>query len=223
MTTSTTPGSGHSGGDAAHDPHESGHDSGRDAARAGRRRRFTTTDLALVAAFAALIAASAYLGGIPVGGAGVEITLQTFGILLAGATLGPLRGFLAAGLYLVLGAVGLPVFSQHSSGLGVFTGISAGYLWSFPLVALLAGLLVALAARRGGPTRAIVVFACLLPAVVLNHALGVAGMKLQADVSWGTAWTWDAPFWAGDLLKAALVALVAAEVHRAFPQLLRRP
>ena len=66
------------------------------------------------------------------------------------------------------------------------------------------------------------VFLCLLPAVLLNHALGVAGMKLQGDVSWATAWGWDAPFWAGDLLKAALVALVAAEVHRAFPQLLRR-
>jgi biotin transport system substrate-specific component len=197
-------------------------DSRPDSRESHRPPRRATTDLALVAAFAALIAASAYLGGIPVGGAGVEITLQTFGILLAGAVLGPLRGFQAAALYLVLGAVGLPVFAGHTSGMGVFTGISAGYLWSFPLVALLAGLLVALAARRTGPTRARVAFACTLPAVVLNHALGVAGMKLHADVSWATAWGWDAPFWAGDLLKAALVALVAAEVHRAFPQLLRR-
>ena len=193
-----------------------------DSREASVRHRFTTTDLALVAAFAALIAASAYLGGIPVGGAGVEITLQTFGILLAGAVLGPVRGFLAAALYLVLGAVGLPVFAGHTSGLGVFTGISAGYLLSFPLVALLAGLLVGLVARRTGAARALVVFGCLLPAVLLNHALGVVGMRVQADVSWATAWGWDAPFWAGDLLKAALVALVAAEVHRAFPQLLHR-
>lgn len=185
-------------------------------------RRLTTTDLALVAAFAALISACAYLGGIPVGGAGVEITLQTFGIILAGCVLGPVRGFLAAALYLVLGAVGLPVFAAHSSGLGVFTGISAGYLWSFPLVALLAGLLVSLAARRAGPTRAFVLFLCALPAVLLNHTLGVVGMKLHADVSWATAWAWDAPFWVGDLLKVAVVALVAAEVHRAFPHLLRR-
>jgi biotin transport system substrate-specific component len=197
-------------------------DSRPDSRESRRPEPLTTTDLALVAAFAALIAACAYLGGIPVGGGAVPLTLQTFGILLAGAALGPVRGFVATALYLVLGAVGLPVFAEHSSGLGAFTGISAGYLWSFPLVALLAGLLVVLAARRTGPTRAVVVFACLLPAVLLNHALGVAGMKLQADVSWATAWTWDAPFWAGDLLKAALVALVAAEVHRAFPQLLRR-
>lgn len=185
-------------------------------------RRFTTTDLALVAAFAALIGACAYVGGIPAGGAAVPLTLQTFGVLLAGCVLGPVRGFLATSLYLVLGAAGLPLFAEHSSGLGVFTGITGGYLVSFPLVALLAGLLVSLAARLSGPTRAFVVFACGLPAVLLNHAAGVAGMKLQADVSWSTAWGWDAPFWVGDLFKLAIVALVAAEVHRAFPQLLRR-
>jgi biotin transport system substrate-specific component len=193
-----------------------------DAREATGSHRLTTTDLALVAAFAALISACTYVGGIPVGGAGVEITLQTFAVLLAGCVLGPVRGLLAASLYLVLGAVGLPVFSAHSSGLGVFTGITAGYLWSFPLIALVAGLLVRLAARRTGPARAFAVFLCGLPAVLLNHALGVAGMKLHADVSWPTAWAWDAPFWVGDLLKLAVVALVAAEVHRAFPQLLRR-
>ncbi|MCW2791917.1 MAG: BioY protein [Nocardioides sp.] len=196
--------------------------SASDTTEAPVKKRLTTTDLALVAAFAALISACAYVGGIPVGGAAVPLTLQTFGVLLAGCVLGPVRGFLATALYLALGAVGLPVFAEHSSGVGVFTGISAGYLWSFPFIALLAGLLVVLATRRSGPTSALVVFLCTLPAVLLNHAAGVAGMKLQADVSWSTAWSWDAPFWLGDILKVAVVALVAAEVHRAFPQLLRR-
>ncbi len=52
--------------------------------------------------------------------------------------------------------------------------------------------------------------------------MGVVGMKLFFDVSWATAWSYDTPFWLGDLIKTALVALVAAEVHRAFPQLLHR-
>src|SRR3954464_3003606 len=102
-----------------------------------RRRRSTTTDLALVAAFAALISACAYVGAIPVGGAGVPITLQTFGVMLAGCLLGPVRGFLAGSLYLLLGAIGLPVFAEHSSGLGVFTGASGGYLIAFPFAAAL--------------------------------------------------------------------------------------
>lgn len=193
-----------------------------DTLQAPASRRFTTTDLALVAAFAALISACAYLGGVPVGGAGVNITLQSFGIVLAGCVLGPGRGFLAVSLYLALGAVGLPVFSGHSSGLGVFTGISAGYLWSFPVAALVAGLFVRWSARSNGHTRAFVIFLCAVPATLLNHGAGIAGMKFQADVSWTTAASWDAPFWVGDLLKIAVVALVASEVHRAFPQLLRR-
>lgn len=184
------------------------------------RRRSTTTDLALIAAFAALISACAYIGGIPVGGGQVAITLQSFGVVLAGCVLGPVRGFLAVSLYLVLGAAGLPVFAEHSSGLGVFTGASAGYLWSFPVAAFVAGLLVRYVAgsRR---TSALVVFLCAVPAMVLNHLAGVLGMKIFFDISWQTAFAYDAPFWLGDIVKILVVAVVAAEVHKAFPQLLK--
>lgn len=179
-------------------------------------------DIALIAAFAALISASAYVGAIPVGSAGVPITLQTLTVMLAGCILGPLRGFAAVTLYLALGAVGLPVFAEHSSGIGVFTGISGGYLLSFPVAALLGGFLVKYVARDRR-TRAIVVFLCSLAASVLViHTMGIAGMKLYADVSWREAASWDMPFWIGDLVKTSLVAMIAAEVHRAFPQLLQR-
>jgi biotin transport system substrate-specific component len=179
-------------------------------------------DIALVAAFAALISASAYVGAIPVGSAGVPITLQTLTVMLAGCILGPLRGFSAVTLYLALGAVGLPVFAEHSSGIGVFTGISGGYLLSFPVAALLGGFLVKYVARDRR-TRAIVVFLCSLAASALViHTMGIAGMKLYADVSWREAASWDMPFWIGDLVKTSLVAMIAAEVHRAFPQLLQR-
>ena len=187
-----------------------------------RRRRSVTTDLALIAGFAALISACAYVGAIPVGGAGVPITLQTFGVMLAGCVLGPVRGFLAVSLYLLLGAIGLPVFAEHSSGLGVFSGPSAGYLIAFPLAAALGGFLVEYVAREHR-TRAIWVFFCSLAGgVLVIHPLGILGMKLYFDMSWHETFTYDTPFWIGDLLKTTLVALVAAEVHRAFPQLLAR-
>ena len=187
-----------------------------------RRRRSVTTDLALIAGFAALISACAYIGAIPVGGAGVPITLQTFGVMLAGCVLGPVRGFLAVSLYLLLGAIGLPVFAEHSSGLAVFSGPSAGYLIAFPIAAALGGFLVKYVARENR-TRAIWVFFCSLAgSVFVILPLGILGMKLYFDVSWHEAFTYDTPFWIGDLLKTTLVALVAAEVHRAFPQLLAR-
>lgn len=181
-----------------------------------------TRDIALVAAFAALISASAYVGAIPVGSAGVPITLQTLTVMLAGCVLGPLRGFSAVTVYLALGAVGLPVFAEHSSGIGVFTGPSGGYLVAFPLAAALGGFLVKYVAgeRR---TRALVVFACSITASILVvHLLGILGMMLYFDVSFLQAGAWDMPFWIGDVVKTSLVAMIAAEVHRAFPQLLQR-
>ncbi len=136
-------------------------------------RRSPATDVALIAAFAALLAACAVVGGIPVGGAGVDITLQTFGVLLAGCVLGPIRGFLSVSLYLGLGAIGLPVFAGHTGGLAPFTGVSAGYLISFPFAAALAGLIVYL----GGPlkTRAAFVFVAAAAGTVLIHLCGVVG------------------------------------------------
>ena len=185
------------------------------------RRRSTTTDIALIAAFAALISACAYVGAIPVGGAGVPNTLQTFGVMLAGCVLGPVRGFLAVSLYLLLGAIGLPVFAEHSSGLGVLSGPSAGYLYAFPIAAALAGFLVKYVARERR-TRAIWVFACSIAgSILVIHPLGILGMKLYFDVTWHEAFTYDTPFWLGDILKTALVALIAAEVFRAFPWMQR--
>jgi biotin transport system substrate-specific component len=185
------------------------------------RGRSTATDLALIAAFAALIAACTLIGGIPVGGAGVPITLQTFGVLLAGCVLGPVRGFLAVALYLLLGAIGIPVFADHTGGIAVFSGVTAGYLWSFPVAAAVAGFLVKYVARAQR-TRAIYVFVAALAGTVLNHVCGIVGMKLYLDVTWADAIKFDAPFWVGDIVKAAVVAMIAAEVHRAFPRLLDR-
>ena len=184
-------------------------------------QRSTTTDIALIAAFAALIAALTVIGGIPVGGAGVDITLQTFGVLLAGCVLGPVRGFLAVSLYLLLGAIGLPVFSGHTGGLAPFSGVTAGYLISFPFAALLAGFIVKYV-LGGLRTSAALVFLAAMAGTVLNHVCGIVGMKLYLDVTWSDAIKFDAPFWVGDIVKSLFVAIVAAEVHKAFPRLLAR-
>jgi biotin transport system substrate-specific component len=189
------------------------------ATPAAGRLRLTTTDLALIAVFAALIAAAAYVAAIPVS-AGVPITLQTFAIVLTGLVLGPVRGFLATSLYLLLGLVGLPVFAEHTSGAAVFTGPTAGYLYSFPVLAAIAGLgAVLVGANR---TRALFLFVPAVVGVLVNHAAGIVGLHVVLDVSWSKAAAFDAPFWIGDLIKAAVAAIVAAEVHRAFPQLLGR-
>ena len=177
-------------------------------------------DLVLIVAFAGLISVCAYIGAIPVGGQGVPITLQTFGVMLAGCVLGPWRGMAAVLLYLALGLF-LPVYAGHSTGPGVWTGITWGYLLSFPIAAFVGGALVKWVAGPKGKTHALAVFACSITASILViHPLGILGMALHQDVSLLVATTWDMPFWLGDLVKTSLVALIAAEVHRAFPNLL---
>lgn len=186
------------------------------------RRRPPGTDLALVAAFAALIAVCAVLPSIRLAGP-VPITLQTFAVLLCGAVLGARRGALAALLYLAVGAAGLPVFAGGAGGLGVFAGPSAGYLVSYPLAAGLCGLLVERLPRRVLGRGTVWVFvAAMLSSAVFVHGLGMAGLVLRADMTWGQAFDVDKVFWLGDTLKNVAVALVATAVHRAFPDLLER-
>src|SRR5215471_21153645 len=79
----------------------------------------------------------------------VPLTLANFGVLLVGLTLGSKRGFAGAALYLAWGAMGLPVFSPAGiGGVAQLLGPTGGYLWSYPIVAFLAGWL----AERGAPS-----------------------------------------------------------------------
>ena len=180
------------------------------------------TDLALIAAFAALIAACAVLPAIPVGAGIVPITLQTFGVLLAGAVLGARRGFLAVLLYLVVGAAGLPVFAGGAAGLAVFAGPTAGYLVGFPLAAAACGFLVGrLPARAAARSIPLVFLAGLVSSAAFVHTLGILGLMWRVPADFATAFGIDVVFWPGDVIKNLLLAVVATAVHRAFPDLRR--
>ena len=74
----------------------------------------------------------------------VPFTLQTFFVLMAGALLGKRDGAASMGLYLFLGAIGLPVFSSGAFGLARIIGPTGGYLLSFPIAAFVVGYLVKL-------------------------------------------------------------------------------
>lgn len=191
------------------------------SSRAARSRALGTTDLALISAFAALVAACALLPAINVAGP-VPITLQTFAVLLSGAVLGARRGFLAVLLYVAAGAAGLPIFSGGASGLAVLSGPTAGYLLGFPLAAGLCGLIVQSLPRRSLASVPVIFAAGLLSSAVFIHTLGMAGLVLRADMSWAQAFDIDKVFWLGDVLKNVAMALVATAVHRAFPGLLGR-
>ena len=71
----------------------------------------------------------------------VAVTLQTFAVLTVSALFGARVGFAGVSVYLLLGAVGLPVFSGFRGGIGHLVGVGGGYLWGFLLTATAVGLL----------------------------------------------------------------------------------
>jgi len=180
-----------------------------------------TTNLALVASFAALVAVCSVVA-VPLPGLSTPLTLQTFAVLLAGMVLGARRGALAVLLYLAVGLAGLPVFAQGFGGLAVLGRASAGFLAAFPFAAFLVGLLVERLRARGRAAALGALALAGLAGSLLVYALGVPVMALRTGLSLGQAAVASLAFVPLDLVKLALAVVVAAAVHRAFPDLLPR-
>ncbi len=174
-----------------------------------------TRDLAYIALFAAITAVLGLLPAIPVPAVPVPITAQTLGVMLAGAVLGARRGFLAILLFLVLVAVGLPLLAGGRGGLAVFAGPSAGFLYAWPLGALVTGLLTEAFWRRFNLAWALV--ATLVGGIGVIYAIGIPFISVFAGISLSTAFTGSLVFVPGDVVKAVVAAVVAVTVRRAYP------
>ena len=87
-----------------------------------------TYDLAYIAIFAVLIAICSWIS-IPMT---VPFTLQTFGVFIAAGVLGGKRGTLSVLVFILLGAVGIPVFANFSGGIGVLVGPDISSDFYFP-------------------------------------------------------------------------------------------
>lgn len=158
---------------------------------------------ALILAGTLLIALSAQVS-IPVPGSPVPITGQTFGVLLAAGALGFRRGIAASGLYLLLGAVGLPVFAQGAHGTSVILGATGGYLVGFVLAASVVGRLAELGWDRNliGAIGAMLIGSVLIYAVGLPWLMAVTGFDAETAIAKGLT-----PYLLGDAIKLALAAV----------------
>lgn len=140
---------------------------------------------------------------------GVPMTLQTFAIPLAGVILGPKLGAVAAAVYVLLGAVGLPVYAGFSAGVGVLFGVTGGFLMGFPAMAALAGW----GAARGGYARLAVGLAL---GIVVDYGVGLAVFMLVTGSGLGVAFAaCAAPFLPLEVLKAVLVAVIGVRCRTA--------
>jgi biotin transport system substrate-specific component len=135
----------------------------------------------------------------------VPFTGQTFAVLLVGGALGFRRAALSLGLYLLIGAVGLPVFSRGGSGSEFLLGATGGYLVGFVLAAAVVGRLAELGwdRRIGGAAGAMLVGNLLIYAVGAPWLAAVTGRSLGEAIEVGVL-----PFLAWDTLKILAAAAV---------------
>lgn len=173
-----------------------------------KKPKWTTPELAEVAVFAALTAILAQLA-IPLPN-GVPMTLQTFAVALVGYTLGKDKGTLAMVVYLLLGAVGLPVFANFRGGAMVLFGVTGGFLWGFVLLAFLCGYSV------GKRPWFQLGYGCL--GFVSAHVLGVLQFSLVSGTSLLPAFmAVSFPFLLKDLISVGLAMLLAKRLRRLHP------
>ncbi|MGW4330054.1 biotin transporter BioY [Nocardia sp. NPDC004573] len=175
--------------------------------------------MAQIAVFAALIAALGLPGAITVGFSGVPITVQTLGVILAGAVLGARKGTAAVLVFLALTMIGLPLLSGGRTGLTALAGPSAGYLIGWVPAALFIGLCTARILPKYPIALGLLINA--VGGLAIIYFFGTAGLLVRTDLGVGAAVTTNWAFIPGDLLKVVVASVVAKGVHRAYPGLIR--
>lgn len=184
-------------------------------------RRQALTGLTFTALFAALIASGAFVA-VPVGP--IPIVLQNFFTLLAGLVLGPVLGGASVALFLAAGAIGVPVFANNGSPMGIarLLGPTGGYLFGYLLGALAAGLIVGLP-RPGRALPWWRLALATLAGVALVYVPGLFRLKMVLNAEWPRVVVVGLyPFLLGDALKGIAAALVAPRLRRAAASLLAR-
>ncbi len=161
--------------------------------------------IALAATFAALISVTSPLS-LSIGP--VPITLQVFFVYLAAFLLGPWYGALSMGIYLLLGAAGLPVFAEFHSGTGTLFGATGGYLFGFLIASFLGGLVARhRSASRTSDTVRLSLSA--LVSIVVIYFFGVVWLSYFVGGLFNAVVFGLLPFIVVDVLKAAFAVSIA--------------
>lgn len=140
---------------------------------------------------------------------GVPMTMQTFAITLTGIILGAKRGALASFIYVLLGAVGVPVFAGFSGGFQALIGPTGGFLWSFPIMAFFIGL----GAEKYHKSKPLFLL-WLVIGTVINYVIGVLVFCLvtQSPVVTGIA-ACVLPFIPTAIIKAVLASIIGLSIR----------
>jgi len=172
-------------------------------------KKKTIVPFVFCALFAALTAVVSQFS-IPIGP--VPINLATLSVFIAGAVLGAKYGAISQFVYVLLGAVGLPVFAGFSGGVHVIVGPTGGYLMGYIAAAWLVGLLVA---RFGGSVFTLVI--AMAAGLILCYLMGTIWFMIVTKASLlASLMLCVFPFLIGDAFKIAAAAALIPQLNKAF-------
>lgn len=170
------------------------------------KKKLKTIDIVYVGLFAALMSVCAWIS-IPLT---VSVTLQTFAVCLTAGLLGWKRGVFTVLIYILLGMIGLPVFTGFKSGIAAVTGPTGGYIVGFLFTALIVGLA---ADKIGKKIWQNIIF--MIIGIAVCYLFGTIWFVIAYKVSFVSALsTCVFPFLLPDAVKIILAAVLVNKLKR---------
>lgn len=182
-------------------------------------------DLTFGAVFVCLMAIGANITvwfpflAVPIGGASVPLSLQTFFAILAGLMLGKKLGAITMIVYTLVGIAGVPIFAGLKAGPMMLISPTGGFIFSFIFVAFFTGLI----AEHSKHHSVFTYGTASIIGLIFNYGIGVSYMYLsmntwlELDISYGLAWAGMLPFLIKDAALSCLAATFMVQVAKRVP------
>ena len=174
-------------------------------------QRSKTYDIVYIAVFAVIMAICSWIS-IP---AAVPFTLQTFGVFIAVGVLGGKRGSLSVLVFILLGAIGIPVFANFSGGIGVLAGPTGGYIIGFLFSALLMWAMEKLPGKKS-----VMQIVSMIAGLIVCYAFGTVWFvivygRMNGPIGFTAALaTCVVPFIIPDIIKIALAYVLSRKLRK---------
>ncbi|WP_172856659.1 biotin transporter BioY [Thermoanaerobacterium sp. RBIITD] len=166
-------------------------------------------EMILAAFFAALTFIMGFIS-IPLPFSPVPITGQTFALMLTGSLLNPITAFFSMVVYLLLGAIGIPVFAGLHGGIGVLLGPTGGYLFAMPIAALIMSLLI----RKIKLNYLKLILINIFGGILVVYAIGIPQLAYVAGIGLKKALLVGAvPYLIGDFIKVLIASYLALKLR----------
>lgn len=174
-------------------------------------KSISTQHLVLVGMFAAVLTIISQIS-IPLP-TGVPITIQVFGIALVGTVLGWKLGCLATIVYILLGCVGLPVFSNFQGGVQRLVGMTGGYILAWPIMAVLSG--IRIKHENQLVCQVVPIVLAIVGLMVVEFVGGFQWSILTTEMSFGAIMTYSfAAFIPKDMVLTVLAVILGNQIRK---------